>query len=227
MKSCKEMTECVLARRDAYMTRRRKFRRGMLASTATVCCCALVMVGLWQGGLFDPATPSQSETTKPTESTPPATEPSGYGIGGDGNMCTIHNMYYHIVSGGFVEEYEDYLEAHEGFESENYTWEDCNVIDFVEFSGITREEFIEASGGLWTEDNLDEIAWDHGNGCPYTKRQYLDAIYGDDPELTAWVFAPNSTWPSADRWSLTGDKDIVPEEWPPEGYGFGETRPKE
>ena len=81
--------------------------------------------------------------------------------------------------------------------------------------------------GMWTEENLDKIAWNHGSGCPYAKNQFLDAIYGDDPDLTAWVFAPNSTWPTADKWDLLGEEGLVPEEWSPEGYGFGETRPNE
>ncbi len=149
----------------------------------------------------------------------------GSGVGGDNTECKIHSMAYHAASGNFTQEqFELFYE----WLGEDYDREDFNIVNFVQVNGITREEFIETRGGAWTEENLDEIAWQHGNGCPYTKNQFLDAIYGDDPELTAWVFAHESTWPSASKWDLTGrNKDMLPEEWPPEGYGFGETRPEE
>ena len=168
----------------------------------------------------EPAEPNDPVAAEPAAST----ENDGPGIGGDGDDCVVHSRYYHVAIAHFPEDMKKAFLASLG---EDYEDADVNVRDFVRFHGITREEFVESMNGLWTEDNLDEIAWNHGNGCPYTKNQFLDAIYGDDPELTAWVFAPESTWPMADKWDSLGEEGFIPEEWPPEGYGFGETRPSE
>ena len=202
MKNYDEIARDVFAYRDEYVARQKRTRKTVMRITSVACAFAVVAavgVGLWQGGdrdqiPVDPATPSQSETTKLTESTPPTTQPTdpddGPGIGGDSDddECKEHNFFYHHIGGNFTnEQWDTFLAVYSG--------EDINIVNFVRFHNITREEYIEAQGGMWTEENLDEIAWNHGNGCPYTKNQYLDAIYGDDPELTAWVFAPDSTWP--------------------------------
>ena len=63
--------------------------------------------------------------------------------------------------------------------------EEGNLIAFVEYFGITREKFIEVYG--WA-DKLDEKATDHFEYAPYTYRQFVDAIYGDDQTLRDWVF---------------------------------------
>lgn len=223
MKSCNEMVNSLMERLDAYEVRQKQKRKTVMRITSVACAFAVVAavgVGLWQGGVFDPATPPVEEPNVGTTTAP--TEDDGPGVGGDvsDEDCQVHNFFYHHIGGNFTnEQWDTFLAVYSG--------EDINIVNFVRFHNITREEYIEAQGGMWTEENLDEIAWNHGNGCPYTKNQYLDAIYGDDPELTAWVFAPDSAWPEADVWSLAGDKDCLPENWPPEGYGFGETRPGE
>ena len=60
-----------------------------------------------------------------------------------------------------------------------------SIIGFVEFANIPREKFIEVYG--WG-DKLDEKATDHFEYAPYTYRQFVDAVYGDDQALRDWVF---------------------------------------
>ena len=228
MKNYEEIANSVFERRDAYVTRQKQKRRTAMKIASATCAFALVALGAFgvaKSGWLTPDTPPVDDpavtapTTEPTEDNVP-------GIGGDGDdECMEHNLYYHRTVTLFIGERLDSFIAHLG---ENPNPEDVNIINIVQYCDISREEFIAAYNGLWTEENLDEIAWNHGNGCPYTKNQFLDAIYGDDPELTAWVFAPYTTWPEADNWDLLGeDEDRLPDEWPPEGYGFGETRPEE
>ena len=224
MKNYDEIARDVFAYRDEYVARQKRTRKTVMRITSVACAFAVVAavgVGLWQWGVFDTETPLVEEPSTGTTTSQKEIPP----IGGDSGECTIHNVYYHRIVGNYTKEQK---EAFRNWLGEDFDRNDYNIINFVKVNNITREEFIKAYGGLWTEENLDEIAWNHGNGCPYTKRQFLDAIYGDDAELTAWVFAPISTWPEADNWDLEGvDKDMLPEEWPPEGYGFGETRPSE
>lgn len=227
MKHYEEIANRVLKRRDEYVARQNQKRKTVMKITSVTCALALVALagfGVWQFGGQSAAPVAEENATKaPTVTTAP-TENDGPGIGGDKEDCVVHNRYYHIAMAHFPEEMITEFRESLG---ENYEDADMNVRDFVRFHGITREEFVESMNGLWTEDNLDEIAWNHGNGCPYTKNQFLDAIYGDDPELIAWVFAPCSTWPMANKWDSLGEEGFVPEEWPPEGYGFGETRPED
>lgn len=222
MKNYKEIAADIFERRDAYVAQQKQKRKTVMKITSVACAFAVVAavgVGLWQGGAFDTEVPPVEEPNENATTTAP-TENDGPGVGGDisDEDCQVHNFYYHMIAHFPDELIDSFLESYSG--------EDINVVNFVQFHGITREEFIASYNGMWTEENLDEIVWNHGNGCPYTKNQFLDAIYGDDPELTAWVFAPNSTWPESDVWSSTGAEGFIPEEWPPEGYGFGETRPE-
>ena len=60
-----------------------------------------------------------------------------------------------------------------------------SIIGYVNYAGIPREKFIEVYG--WG-DKLDERATDHFEYAPYTYRQFVDAIYGDDETLRDWVF---------------------------------------
>ncbi len=60
-----------------------------------------------------------------------------------------------------------------------------SIIGYVEYAGIPREKFIEVYG--WV-DKLDEKATDHFAYAPYTYRQFVDAVYGDDQALRDWVF---------------------------------------
>ena len=223
MKNYDEIANRVLERRDAYVARQKQKRQLVMKITSVACALvlvALVGVGVWQGAPADTAPMVDApQTTTPTTA---PTKDTGPGIGGDNKECTVHNMMYHALCGNFTaEQCDGFLDSL----GENYDPEENNIVNFVRYAGITREEFIEYQ--VWDKDALDEIVWEHGNGCPYTKNQFLDAIYGDNPELSAWVFAPMSTWKLADTWSLSGDKDYLPEDWPPEGYGFGETRPTE
>jgi len=227
MKTSDEMVSSLLERRDAYVTRQNQKRRTVMRFASVTCAVALVAllgVGVAHSGWLTPVTPSVDDPAVTAPTTKP-TEDNGPGIGGDGDgECTVHNLYYHRTVSLFRGERLDAFLAHLG---EDRNPEDVNIVNIVEYCDISREEFIAAYNGMWTEENLDEIAWNHGNGCPYTKNQFLDAIYGDDPELTAWVFAPCSTWPMADNWDLLGEnEDRLPDEWPPEGYGFGETLPE-
>ena len=183
--------------------------------------CSLMLLAATACGQ-ETAEPDAPTVTEPTAAPTENLDGTG-GDNGDDN-CAVHNRHYHLAVANFPMEMKQAFLDHLG---ENYDEAELNICDFVRFHNITREEVIESYGGMWTEENLDEIAWNHGNGCPYTKNQFLDAIFGDDPELTAWVFAPTSTWPRASAWSLLGEEGMVPEEWPPEGYGFGETRPVE
>ena len=228
MKHYEEIANRVFERRDAYVARQKKRRQTAIRVTSVVSSFVLVAllgVGIWQSGWLTPEAPMVEEphatgTTAPVSTTAPTTEKLD-GTGGDGE-CSVHNHMYHRIDGNFTDEQ---AKLYNELIGDKYYSEENNLVTFLNLLGITREEYMEAVA--WDEDSLDEIAWAHGNGCPYTKRQFVDAIYGDDPELTAWVFAPSSTWPFSDTWSLTGEKDLCPEEWPPEGYGFGETRPSE
>ena len=72
MKSCKEMTERVLARRDAYEVRQKQKRKAVMRITSAVCAFAVfaaVGVGLWRGGAFDTETPPTLE--QPDKETEP------------------------------------------------------------------------------------------------------------------------------------------------------------
>ncbi|MBQ9841567.1 MAG: hypothetical protein IJO42_00480 [Clostridia bacterium] len=226
MKTSDEMVSSLLERRDAYVTRQKQKRRAAMKIASATCAFALVALGAFgvaKSGWLTPDTPLVDDPAVTAPITKP-TEDNGPGIGGDGDdECAVHNLYYHRTVSIFRGERLDAFLAHLG---EDRNPEDVNIVNIVEYCDISREEFIAAYNGMWTEENLDEIAWNHGNGCPYTKNQFLDAIYGDDPELTAWVFAPCSTWPMASEWDLLGEEGLVPEEWPPEGYGFGETLPE-
>lgn len=223
MKSCNEMVNSLMERLDAYEVRQKQKRKTVMKITSVACAFAVVAavgVGLWQGGVFGAETPPVEEPSTGT-TTAPTKPDDGPGIGGDGGEdCQVHNYNYHWLAGDFTEEqinsYYDSL-------GENFDVEEINIVDFVHFYGFTREEFMDYTGV--STEMLDDIAWNHGSGCPYTNRQFIDAIYEDDPALKAWVFASAHTWPQADTWSLSGDEDFLPEDWPPEGYGFGETRP--
>lgn len=127
-------------------------------------------------------------------------------------VCTEHSPKYHDLSYFPRKMVRAYQEAYKGKDIE-----ELNILSFVEFHGITREQFVEYIGDFeGAEDEMDLIATNHGVGCPYTYTQFVNAIYGDDPALTAWVFAPASTWPVPEEWP----ECLSLKEWPPEGYGF-------
>ena len=145
-------------------------------------------------------------TTEPTTTT--TTEPPA--IGGDDKSCVVHNtiLYHTIPIGPDVVSDEVYNAFREMYGSKKplpdpdltYPFTEChsptfNIVNFVKFTGITQDEFIAAA---WNQDWIASVGGveaflnlPYDNGNPYalfTYRDYFDAIYGDDPHLTAWVF---------------------------------------
>ena len=68
--------------------------------------------------------------------------------------------------------------------------EDCNIIAFVNYCNLTREDFVKA---MEWEDKLDHTADDHaliiGGTAPYTYGEFVDAFFGDDPALSQRIFS--------------------------------------
>ncbi len=113
---------------------------------------------------------------------PTTTTTTVWGTGGDENACTEHSFEYHNIDGYLLD-----LVSQEEMNrfTQKFRGEDMTVLAFVEYFGISREEFITAM--RW-EDMLDMTALQHHPNAPYTYGQFVEAIYGDDAELTAWVF---------------------------------------
>ncbi len=114
--------------------------------------------------------------------TPVVTTTTLWGTGGDANACTVHSFHYHAIDSYLLrlvdeDTLDEYRATHKG--------EEFNIISFVRFCGITREQFVTAM--KW-EDMLDMTAMGLDPYAPYTYGRFLDAIYGDNAELTAWVF---------------------------------------
>lgn len=119
------------------------------------------------------------------------------GTGGDLDECRVHQPYYHAISGPFTHEmfenwakyYEEQVKPYEDPEDPEGGF---TIVAFVECNNIAREDFPELAGWttheLWDGD-LDKPCLRHWENCPYTYNQFLDAIYGDDPELSEWVFS--------------------------------------
>ena len=56
MKTCDEMVNSLLERRDSYVVEQNRKRKIVTRAVASVCCFSLVALlgfGLWQGGMFD------------------------------------------------------------------------------------------------------------------------------------------------------------------------------
>ncbi len=122
-------------------------------------------------------------TPTPAATTPaPTTTTTVWGTGGDTDACTVHSFEYHNIDGYLLD-----LVPQEAFNVfiEKYKGEDMTILAFVDYFGITREQFVSAM--RW-EDKLDMTALQHHPNAPYTYGQFVDAVYGDDAELTAWVF---------------------------------------
>ena len=125
-----------------------------------------------------------------------AAENNASHTGGDDESCTVHSLRYHSIPSNFRDyDIEAWIESIEEDEEEGKYNESSNIVNFVEYFNIPRERFIELM--KWDAEKLDELVDDaEGNRyCPYTYNQFLDAIYGDNAGLTAWVFASESTWP--------------------------------
>lgn len=155
-------------------------------------------------------TPTESATTTTAttaQTTTSTTEPLG--TGGDEKSCVVHTLDYHTipVSPDAVgkEVYDAFWELYGGEKplpdpDLTYPFTECNypesnIVNFVKFTGITQEEFI---ADVWAPDYIASLGgveaflntpYDSGNPYAlYTYGDYFDAIYGDDPHLTAWVF---------------------------------------
>ena len=164
------------------------------------------------GGVITPTT-TTTQTVSSTTTTEPTTEPTTQPTtvpddpphtGGDDKSCVVHNMYHSIpVSPSAVgkELYDAFWEQYGGLSDPDLTYpftecnDPANIVDFVKFTGITQEEFI---ADVWDQDWMASVGGveaflnlPYDNGNPYalfTYGDYFDAIYGDDPHLTAWVF---------------------------------------
>lgn len=129
--------------------------------------------------------------------------------------CILHSTYYHDFYSRFPSDMvREFKEAVKDYEKRN-------IVNFVEYFDLSRTEFMEYLGFFeGEEEEMETIVMNHGVGCPYTYRQLVDALYGDDPYLTAWVFANESTWPQIDpeEWETQGYLRL--DEWPPEEYRY-------
>jgi hypothetical protein len=190
---------------------------------AAVAAAAVMMVGVgvwWQHRPEDqppimnsdtPVGDTTSTTMNNTVSTPPTTtttEPPA--IGGDEKSCVVHNATYHSIqiSSNQVgkELYDAFIDQYMGWGKPlpdpdlTYPFTECNypesnIVNFVRFCGVTREEFIEYMGWDKLIEEMGEETFLHTRydnygswHMLYTYGDVLDAIYGDDPHLTAWVF---------------------------------------
>jgi len=124
-------------------------------------------------------------------------------------LCTQHNPMYHDLSRFNADMVQKFKSAYAREDKEQ-----LNVVNFVKYLKKTYTTY-DFCGyyDFSLEKDRDKIAVDHGEGCPYTYGQFYYAVFGSDPALTAWVFAPTSTWPQAAEWPPQGA-------WPPEGYGY-------
>ena len=64
-----------------------------------------------------------------------------------------------------------------------------NLFDFINYHQLSKSIVVEYLGfSSSLSKALDEPAAIFGKECTYTYNQYLDAIFGDDSELTERVF---------------------------------------
>ena len=131
------------------------------------------------------------------------------GTGGDQDACEKHVMFYHTIGGRLIDyvgsaKVDAYLEKNGWLNTSHLTKEEreqINVVHFIKYIGITKQEFITAMG--W-EDILDEkpdmeqIGFGYYND-QYTYREMADALFSDDQALIDEVFkrepwvAPSTT----------------------------------
>lgn len=212
---------------------------------AAVAAAAVMMVGVgvwWQHRPED--TPPVTHSTNPTGDTaisttspisteiPTTTTTEPNGIGGDDKSCVVHNGDYHTIcvppKAVGEELYDAYMEAYSySYKGEpfpdpdlTYPFTECNypesnIVNFVKFTGITQEEFIES---VWHPDYITSLGGVEAflntpfdGRVLFTYGDYFDAIYGDDPHLTAWVFHSNASsvednenWPYQYCYRLSG-----------------------
>lgn len=170
-------------------------------------------------------------TTEPT--TQPTTTPDDPpGVGGDDKSCVVHSGDYHTIcvppKAVGEELYDAYMEAYSySYKGEplpdpdlTYPFTECNypesnIVNFVKFTGITQEEFIASA---WDQDWMTSVGGveafldlPYDDRALFTYGDYFDAIYGDDPHLTAWVFHSDASsveddekWPYQYCYRLSG-----------------------
>lgn len=146
---------------------------------------------------------STATTVTTAQSSPTTTTTTGTGTGGDLWSCDTHNPWYHTYDGALIAYVgADRFEAYTASLPERlspdrtYPYHDChypadNVVAFVRYFGITRQQFIEAMGwgALLDHVFVDSLVdLDEPSRYLFTFGDFVDAIYGDDPHLTAWVF---------------------------------------
>lgn len=199
----------------------RPARKHVWMSIVAAAACVALVVGMWQGGLFAPNTPPKVEApnydtnTTPTENT--TTEPTsggeGDGIGGDENVCTVHGMWYHSIPFGHnkvgkdlydgyfasLPKYNPFPKSDKRYPIQDCNYPDSNIVAYVQYCGVSREEFIRYMGWDRFIDEMGMTAFlnhrytwnplEEERGYElFTFGEYLDAIYGDDPQLSEWVF---------------------------------------
>lgn len=125
---------------------------------------------------------SHKEATTTKGATATTTCPNG--TGGDADSCTVHQFFYHAIDGDWEkaigkDKMDKFFDTYTGKE-------ECNIVTFVNFCGITREQYIDVMG---MTDVLDENLIRHHPNCQYTNREFVDAIFGDDPELSERIFS--------------------------------------
>lgn len=121
------------------------------------------------------------------------------GTGGDRDSCEKHVMFYHTIGGRLIDyvgsaEVDAYLKKNGWLITSHLTREEreqINVVHFLNYFGITKQEFITA---MQWEDMLDEkpdlekIGFGYYND-QYTYCEMADALYSGDQALIDKVFA--------------------------------------
>lgn len=170
---------------------------------------AITALGVWWFNGRTPDTPLVPPLGS-TSTTTSTTTPNGGGTGGDEWSCPMHSLDYHTIGlGGLGDAYNE-AEMVQAFlatlpetdaPDRAYPYQchypESNIVNFVRFCGITREQYIEMMG--W-EEVLDEIYTYIPSlvGEPsyhlFTFGELADAIFGDDPHLSAWVFDHSASY---------------------------------
>lgn len=169
---------------------------------------------LFNKNVFNPDYPTLEEYSKLSagdefyEPAPPIAEMKRV------QLCHDHNPMYHRFDQFDLKDVIAFKRSCSGMDDEAF-----NVVNLIQNAKTvishqyTNFSFARDYGFDLRKKTRNNIAADHGEGCPYTYWQFYLAVWGSDAKLTEWVFAPTSTWPKAEQWPPEG-------EWPPEGYGY-------
>ncbi len=123
------------------------------------------------------------QTVQRTTTTTTAAAPTEFRPGIDGD-CSEHNPFYHIVPAKLLE----YVGTDKAtaFTTAYKDTENYNIVKFVAQHGISREVFCQVLG--ITAENENDL-YDENVLCDFTKKEYVNAIYGNDKDLFNRVFA--------------------------------------